>query len=69
MMVSKRKHTEGSASASEVKDIQPAPAPSPSSSGSPPTNIKYAVDLEESDIEIESDPKKAKGLEESWVLT
>jgi hypothetical protein len=25
------------------------------------------VDLEESDIEIESDPKKAKGLEESWV--
>jgi hypothetical protein len=67
MMVSKRKHTEGSASSSEVKDTQPAPAPSPSSSGSPPTNIKYAVDLEESDIEIESDPKKAKGLEESWV--
>ena len=67
MMVSKRKHTEGSASASEGMDTQPAPAPSSPPSGSPPTGIKYAVDLEESDMEIQSDPKKAKGLEDSWV--
>ena len=67
MMVSKRKHTEGSSSASERMETQIAPAPSPPSSGSPPSNIKYAADLEESDIEIQSDRKKAKGLEDSWI--
>jgi hypothetical protein len=65
MMVSKRKHTEGSASASEDPEAPTAAAP-PSSGTPPKSNIKYAVDLE-SDIEAQSDPKNAKGLEESWI--
>ena len=66
MMVSKRQHTEGSASAAEEPEA-PMAAASPSSGTPPKSNIKYAVDLEESDIEVQSDPKKAKGLEESWI--
>jgi hypothetical protein len=66
-MVTKRKYTEDPPSKVDPPEPSEASLTLSSATGSKASHAKYLVDLEDSDAEISSEAKKAKGLEESWV--